>query len=332
MQKHPQSPKSTPTSVSTNPKKMHDRKSKVVEAYIVDASGAAKHVGQADPAFKSLADEKKHLRFIKQDKRKEVLAKTFLHDSKLLAEHHYRNKEVFEIEILKTIQAMCQQHEQVLKIQNDLAMREDFDIILLFAHMDRSKKGVIGLKDFETGMARIGIFPHRSDICLLMKTYDLQTESKLDFSTFSCMIMPEDLEFKQLMLERIQRSQATQNPIDIHRTENGYLSTISKDTYHTLVRLFDKLLIMVVALEALKQRLQSKIGVDLSQSYKLLQKQNSTLLTTRDLEILYDSRNINIQHKELSNWIRWADKDRDGSLSFTDFVRSLTPIMSVEYN
>lgn len=298
----------------------------------MDGSGAARPVGQTDPAFKNLADEKKHTRFVKQDKRKDVLSKTFLHDSKLLASHHHQNKEAFEVEVLKTIQAMSQQHEEVAKIQNDLAMREDFDVVLLFAHMDSAKKGELYLKDFQTGLARIGIYPHKIDLCLLMKTFDVEGQAKLDFSSFSSMIVPQDPEFQQLILERIQRSQTGLNTQTKKSQHDNYLSTVSQDTYHTLVRLFDKLLILVVSLEALKQRLQSAVGVDLSQTFMLLPKKNSSLLSTRDLQVLYDSRNISMQHKDLSNWVRWADKDKDGSISFTDFVRTLTPIMPVEYN
>ena len=311
---------------------MLDKKSKVIEAFIVDGSDATKPVGQADPAFKNLADEKKHMRFIKHDKRKDVLSKTFLHDSKLLASHHHEHKGAFEIEVLKTIQAMCEQHEEVFKIQNDLAMREDFDVFRFFGHMDRGKKAVLDLKDFETGLARIGIYPHRSDLCLLMKTFDIKAEAKLDFSAFSAMIVPEDDEFKQLMLERIERSFATRNHVAETDSGETYLTTISKDTYHTLVRLFDKLLILVVSLEALKQRLQSRVGVDLSQTFLLLPKQQRQLLSVRDLQVLYDSRNINLPHKQLSNWVRWADKDKDGLICFADFVRALTPLMPVEYN
>lgn len=270
----------------------------------------------------SIAEQKIHSDFVNKNKRKKVLLKQFLHDSKLLTNNHNAKKFYYEIELLKTVIKITELQRELTSSKFDLCLREDFNVLNLFKHFDKKNMELLGLPDFENGLAEFGLFPHRSDICLVMRSQDKQTKARLDFDDFSAMIIPRDEEFRNMMIERIKLDSVE---------KRSYLSTIGEDTFNALTRFFNQLVTFCVSAEALRQRLISDVGIDLHQAFAHLPKAHKQLLSAIDLDRLYKSRNITATYRDIAEFIKEHDLDCDGKLSYIEFSRSLTPIMTVSY-
>lgn len=271
----------------------------------------------------TIAEQKIHSDFINKNKRKKVLLKQFLHDTRLLANNHNAKRFYYEIEMLKTLVKITDVQRNLTSAKFDLCLREDFNVLSLFNHFDKKSTHLFGLPEFENGLAEFGLFPHRSDLCLVLKSYDKQTKARLDFEDFCSMVIPRDEEFRNMMIERIK--------LDGTASKSSYMRTISEDTFNALVRFFNQLVTFSVASEALKQRLICDVGIDLHLSFTHLPKANRSLLSALDLDRLYKMRNIQATYRDISEFIKQNDLDCDGKLSYVEFARSFTPVMSVAY-
>lgn len=269
----------------------------------------------------SIEEQQIHRDFINKNRRKPVLTKNFLHDSKLMTQNHIKKRGYYELELLKTISKLVELKKNMIKARNDICMKEDFSIITLFLHFDKKLKKRVTVLEAEVALAQLGLYPHNTDLCLLLKTFDTKYKGKLDFEDFYRMVVPEDDTFKEIMESR-------QNTV---KEGQDYVSTVSEETFQCLKKLFNALFVYVAAAEALKQRLVHNVGVDLYQAFVTLPKVHKSYLAVKDLDKLYKLRNIPMTLKDTHEYVRFSDKDKDGKLSYQEFVSSLTPQMDVKY-
>ena len=108
----------------------------------------------------SIAEQKIHSDFVDKNKRKKVLLKDFLHDTKLLANNHNAKRFYYEIELLKTMNRITELQRNVMAAKFDLCLREDFNVLNLYNHFNRRDSKLIGLPEFELGLAEFGLYPH----------------------------------------------------------------------------------------------------------------------------------------------------------------------------
>lgn len=284
----------------------------------------AKHgLTLASGKYVSIAEQKVHTDFVTRGKRKQVLLKQFIHDSKLLANNHASKRYYYEIELLKTTCKIAELYRDLTSARFDLCLREEFNALSLFRHFDRKQKGVFGLAEAELSLAEFGMFPHRSDLCLTLKSFDRQSKARLNYEDFCGMIIPKDKEFRSMMIDRIK--------LDTADMDKVYMSTISEDTFNALTRFFSQLITYSVCTEALKQRLIHEVGIDLNAAFGYLPKGQKSLLAGIDLDRLYKARNIPIAYRDIAEFIKCYDLDCDGKLNYTEFVKAFTPQMTVAY-
>ena len=286
--------------------------------------GDAKHgLTLASEKYISIAQQKIHTDFVTKGKRKHVLLKNFIHDSKLLSNNHASKRFYYEIELLKTLSKIMELYRDLTSARFDLCLREEFNVLTLFKYFDRKQKGIFGLSEAELSLAEFGMFPHRSDLCLTLKSFDRNAKGRLNYEDFCSMIIPKDKEFRSMMIDRIKIE-----PADMDKT---YMSTISEDTFNALIRYFSQLITYSVCTEALKQRLIHEVGIDLSSSFSYLPKTHKSMLSGLDLDRLYKMRNISIAYRDIAEFIKCYDVDCDGKLSYAEFVKAFTPQMAVSY-
>lgn len=270
----------------------------------------------------SAAEQRVHSDFVNNNKRKNVLLKQYLHDTRLLSKNHDSKVFYYELELLKTLLKISELQRNLTSCKFDLCLREDFNLFTLFKHFDRKKASSIGLPEFENGLAEFNMFPHRSDLCLVLKSYDRRLKTRIDFEDFCSMMVPRDQQFSNMMMERVKLNK---------EQEGNYIRTISEDTFKALTTFFNELIAYSVASEALRQRLITEVGIDLHLAFIHLPKAHRSLLSSVDLDRLFKTRNIQASFRDLSEFVKAHDLDGDGKLSYAEFARCFTPLMSVAY-
>lgn len=278
------------------------------------------------PLYKNLAEQRIHLDFLQHNKRKHMLLKNFSHDSRLLSKNHWNKRAYYEVEFLKTFEKIAELNRNLSRVQNDVALREDFSPLCLFRHFDKRGKGIIGLPEMEIGLGEIAMLPQRNDICLMMKTFDANSKARLDFSDFCKMVAPRDDVFRNMMAERMEQHR----PDDVEKY--GLIRTLSADTFTALQSLFDGILTYCVCLEALRQRLTAMVGTDLHQAFYNIPKSHGSLLSAKDVDRLCRQRSLTLPHKEIIDLIRFFDMDSDGKLSYAEFCKGFSPVMGIKYH
>lgn len=277
----------------------------------------------ASGKYVTIEEQRKHSDFINKDKRKQVLLKQFLHDSRLLANNHAGKRFYYEIELLKTLAKLAELYKDLTSARFDLCLREEFNVLNLYNHFDKRKAQEFGVAEAELALAEFGMFPHKSDLCLILRSFDKKSKARLDFDDFCSMLIPKDEEFRAMMIERIK--------VDPAEAKKPYLSTVSEETFNALTKFFTRLTNYCVCAEALKQRLIFDVGLELNCAFTLLAKANPSLLTALDLDRIYKARNIPLAYRDIAEFIKCYDHDCDGKLSFAEFARGFTPLMAVSY-
>ena len=56
------------------------------------------------------------------------------------------------------------------------------------------------------------------------------------------------------------------------------------------------------------------------------------MLDPKDLDKLYRSRNIAMSYRDIAEYFKIFDIDKDGKLSYVEFARSFIPLMAVKYH
>lgn len=213
--------------------------------------------------YVTLEQELREERVLLNDQRKEALLKPYSHDSKLLEKNMKHKRGYYIMGLLKTLHAIAQTQVNVRRKKNDICMQEDFSVLNLFLHFDSKQKGKLSLAEFRNGLAKFGIYPHKLDACLLLKTFDRKSTGYLSFESFYRMVIPEGSEFKKSMESR-------QLPV-----KADYLSSICEETFGILKSLFVTLIEKSVEVECLKQRFVQTVGGDLNECYLCIPKKHS---------------------------------------------------------
>ncbi len=222
---------------------------------------------------------REHEEYLTKGKRKKVLLKDPYHDSKASAKNHLSNKESLEVELLKTVQKLAELKRELSAAKRDTCILQDFNVQSLFGHFDQKQKGRVGLQEAEVGFSRLGIFAHRSDICLLLKTFDQKARGVLDFEDFFCMFVPRDADVREIVESRSHRA-----------TDADFIQSISRDTFQSIQSTLEKLLNYAIAAECLKQRLVFDKAVDLTQAFLLFPKKHKKFVTVEDVEVAHPAR------------------------------------------
>ena len=217
--------------------------------------------------------EREHDDFLEKGKRKKVLVKEPFHDTRISAANHLSKAGYYELEILKTVQKLAELKRDINSSKRDLCLRQDFQVMNLFLHFDKGEKRKIGLMEAEVSLAQLGLFPHKSDICLLLKSFDRKFKGILDFDDFYNMLVPNDEEMQEIIESRHE------TPLN----EREYIKSISKDTFQALQKTLQNLIEYAVSTECLKQRLVFEVGVNLTQAFSLFPKSNNRILSIRDV-------------------------------------------------
>eukprot|EP01017_Pseudomicrothorax_dubius_P050460 TRINITY_DN9565_c0_g1_i1.p1 TRINITY_DN9565_c0_g1~~TRINITY_DN9565_c0_g1_i1.p1 ORF type:complete len:600 (+),score=161.82 TRINITY_DN9565_c0_g1_i1:51-1850(+) len=208
--------------------------------------------------------------------------------SKILAE-------VFRIE------ASTENEKQVL------LMRGDFDIYSAFALFDVRRRGFIAEGDICEALRRFGVKFDRKVLKLFLLRHDRDGDAQLNFGEFVAA-----LESKV----RFEDEAAPKGP----RQSEG---SMSAETIHTLMMLVKLLIQEEQYYETLRRQLAEVVS--LNEAFNLLDVERRGYVTAQDLQAFLERCSIKFSSNHLDVVLRKLDVDRDGRVSFIEFINEFTP-------
>ncbi len=201
------------------------------------------------------------------------------------------------------------------KLKIDIALKSDFNIEEAFRIFETAERNYLIDKDLKSGLHLLKVYVNDTHIRLLMKRFDLEKKSFLNFSDFFDMIVPFEKDYRNMVEKRYPNKNNSYKDIEVFKD----------DTIYVLQYLFSKLIESEIKLNNMKKEC-STLRIKLRDIFTLIDqcclgsfskeeldnylKQNCIFTSTKDSDLLF---------------IR-LDKNRDGKVDFDEFLYELQPL------
>ncbi|CAG9319367.1 unnamed protein product [Blepharisma stoltei] len=198
--------------------------------------------------------------------------------------------------------------------RRDLALCSDFTLIDAFNIFDINNYGFVTQVEFEEGLRSLGILPIKDEVSLLFKHFAL-VDRRLTFSDFCKIVTTKDLEYSRLINGRI--------PQNLPRYERR--RTFRLNTEGLFVKVMKLLLENESVAESLRQQLERRPYFSISEAFQCVDKDRNGFITFDEFQVLLGDYGIYVTRKDVENLMERYDKDRDGRVSYSEFLNEVTP-------
>jgi len=200
-------------------------------------------------------------------------------------------------------------------IRNKLALQDDFNLFDAFRFFDLTEKGYITRFELKEGLNDFDVFPTTDELYLIMKKYNRDNDGLLKYSEFCDILKPKDSGYAKLLAER--------KPSYVDREELADVFT--GYTVDLFRRVLKKSIENEYHSEKVRQRLSRRPLFDAFDAFEALDKFKIGFITKPEFKELLADHGFYATQKELDSLMNRYDKNEDGKVSYTDFVREITP-------
>lgn len=198
---------------------------------------------------------------------------------------------------------------------NELALRADFNLEDAFRMFDLEDKGYVSTAEFEETLEALGLRPYRDETSLLVKHYSRIGDSRLQFSDFSALLMPKNNDYARMVRGRL--------PYAVTVRERRRV--FSYETSDRLVRVLKLSLDSERVAESLRQRLSRVPTFNLYEAFQAVDSGKDGYITLNEFRDILENHGVYATTKDLESLMDRYDKDRDGRVSYSEFVQEVTP-------
>lgn len=203
----------------------------------------------------------------------------------------------------------------------NLAQRADFNLFDAFKIFDTHSAGYIFLGELKQGLADIGLHGVTyNELELYFKRYDRDHDGKLRFSEFCESMLPLDSYYAS-MLNRRSSNNVRAVPPHYARDEcfTSYSTRLDfKELWRTHLRVEQ-------ATEEQRQNLSSKPLFSAYEAFKTCDVNDNGIVSTHEIKKLLETRGFYVPHRQVSNLVDKFDKNRDGKISYSEFMEEILP-------
>jgi Ca2+-binding EF-hand superfamily protein len=197
----------------------------------------------------------------------------------------------------------------------DLSLRSDFTLTDCFRVFDRFDRGQISSSELEEALVLVDIRPVRDEVYLVVKRYSSLGDNQLRYSDFIDMLSPRDPEYRRILSNR----PGLRGPISNPR------SAFSLETFDRLNRVFRLLLECEMSAERVRQRLSALPRFNYMDAFQTLDKSGDGYITSDEFQEILRQSGFRANRSDLQALMERYDKNRDGRVSYSEFVAEVSP-------
>jgi Ca2+-binding EF-hand superfamily protein len=212
-----------------------------------------------------------------------------------------------------TFKAHIELARELEAMKSDLAVRPDFTAEDLFRMFDLYDRGCIGVREVEDLLDYLGVRFHKDEPTLLVKHYSTHSQAQLYFTEFNDLFMPKDLECARLIKARTPFL-----ALDRRRV-------FTAETQRRLVEVLASALETERVAETQRQSLTSNSSFSLHEAFLAVDRWQQGYLTLEGFRSALLMHGVAASSKDLEHLMEIYDKDRDGRVSYTEFLSEVCP-------
>jgi Ca2+-binding EF-hand superfamily protein len=220
-----------------------------------------------------------------------------------------------QIELVSAFKEQIDLARDLDSAKNDLALRSDFNLDDAFRMFDLEDKGYVSIAEFEETLESFHLPPLRDEVSLLVKHYSRIGDTRLLMSDFSTLLMPQGHEYARMIRSRLPYNSSVRERRRVF-------------TYETTERLLRVLRLSLEAervAESLRQRLSRLPTFNLYDAFQAVDSGRDGFITLDEFREILGRHGVFATTKDLESLMDRYDKNRDGMVSYSEFVQEVTP-------
>mmetsp|Transcript_6972 Transcript_6972/g.12741 ORF Transcript_6972/g.12741 Transcript_6972/m.12741 type:complete len:519 (-) Transcript_6972:1483-3039(-) len=200
--------------------------------------------------------------------------------------------------------------------KHSLAVRPDFTIKDAFLMFDLENKERLNVKAFEDTFEYLGVYYTKDEPTLLVKHFASdEHRPQINYREFNELFMPRDPRYAWMLKER--------EPFIA--TVRDRRRIFSQETTRRLVELLNLALENERIVETIRQTLSQDTSFKISEVFNAIDISQDGCLTLDELRSVLQSHGHIVTEKDLETLMKIYDKDRDGRVSYTEFLTGISP-------
>jgi len=214
------------------------------------------------------------------------------------------------------LEAFRQQIALELELENvrqEVALRSDFNLGVLWRHMDSRRCGWVSWQDFRAVARDFGVCPGACDIEAVVNRYSKLQDGRIRYADLCDAFLPRDPRFKELLLARSLSRPLDPSLVCVAAT----VDDLTRTTRWHVARLFSNLVEVERQAEDLKR---SFIGYDMHKAFICLDKNSDGFLSPAEICCAFREDCERVTEPEIQALMNRYDKYGDGRISYVQFV------------
>lgn len=220
-----------------------------------------------------------------------------------------------EVELVSTFQEQINLARELEEAKIDLALRSDFVLEDAFGMFDLEDLGYVTTLEVEETFRSFGLSFLVDEVRLFIKHFSQHSGTRLNFQEFSEALLPQSSEYARMIRSRLPFNAV---PEDRRRV-------FDVETQVRLNRVLRIHLDSERVAESLRQRLSRIPSFNLYDAFKVVDKSNDGVITLDEFRSILQDHGLYATTKDLESLMDRYDKDRDGRVSYSEFVQEVRP-------
>jgi len=220
-----------------------------------------------------------------------------------------------ETELVNTLKQQMDMLRDLEDAKSGLVDLQDFNLIDGFRVLDVENKGFVACMELEEGLRVLGVRPLGDECYLLIRSYSKLSDSRLRFSDFSSMLTPKDAHLASALSQREPYRSTLRDPRD----------AFSSETLQRFAQVLRLLLDCESLSERLRQRLSRRPEFSSYDAFQAIDRDRNGFITLEELREVMEEKGCKVSSRDLKCLMERYDKNRDGRVSYSEFVQEVTP-------
>ena len=221
-----------------------------------------------------------------------------------------------QLQLANFIKAIADLETCVEVTRQVLAEKKGFEPHAAFQHLDINQRHYLSVNDLLSFLNELDVYPSEEEVRNLITFNKSSKDLKLTYNDFENMILPAtNSNLYQLALAR--------------RVNNN--KGLSYTSAWALARVLDKEISGMRKIEELRMGLLKARDWDVKEAFEFVDFKRNGFLTAFSVLEFLKSRQIIASYDDALSFMRRADRDQDGKVSFREFAQLLEPTFQTEF-
>lgn len=223
-----------------------------------------------------------------------------------------------ETKLTQLFKAIAESETEIEKLRQSLAEKHDFEPYAAFKRIDSSGLGYITITDLHQFLKDNNVFASEEDMHVIFHQLDSDRDQRMTYADFiSAILTATNYHLRQLVTQRKPSPIDGNNPLPLHVED-------------LIAKIFEKEMDTSNKIEFLKEDLSDDRDFDNIRMFRAADVNNCGYLEQKGLEAFFKKNGWFATEGDLAALFHRIDKDRDGKVSFAEFVDTVTPIASTK--